>query len=794
MTVDDAGATANSVPGEAGWVLQARDIREVHLHSADASAESLSRRPIGDWHPYALQVHKALSVPSPDVPLPLLPAYVRRNHDDALDDELRDLTANYMIVLVGGSSTGKTRAFYEAINRHPVLHHWGLVHPRTGEELYSLLTGDRLEPYTILWLNEIHNYISGPSGQTVAAELHAQLTNQGAVRPFIVVATLWPEFWATLTSEPVSVHDPHLRARSLLEGAVRIDVAERFSDDSIARLLDEPATDPRLRLAARTAGPRGAVIQTLVGGPSLVRRFESPDTVVDRYAAAVVSVALDARQLGHRAPFPRALLATASGAYLSEEDRVGAPADWFEQGLRRASRDRTHGISLLLPVRAADDQPGEADSYDIHDYLEQHGWQSRRFRSISAALWAALLEHTRSADDMAAIGASAFNRLSYRYAEAFLLASVKHGYDQAKWTLVDLLDAQERLEEEVHVLLGLAARDAQAHRRLIDLLVAHHAIDDVRVFVDIGDYYAVEKLADLLVELGEVDDLTALLEQSREGIVRLKLAQLLERQDRVDEALSVLAQGDAAAHLLMVAIMARHGLVQALEHFEHVDTRCLLGDLCARHAQAQLIDLLARRGEAGRARSFASQGAVADQRYQALLLWQHDYPEHAEAVLQPLSDAGDVLSTRYRIDLLPRPAQPSASTQVMESYNPPADRDRLANFLAEHEMVDELRELADSHEYGKWRLLNLLAEQGDTEELAELADTGHVNACRRLAEILARQGRVAELRTRVARGDVAARDELVWLSAAKKRKGSGEAAELLRRGLELDGTLGRSSW
>ena len=102
---------------------------------------------------------------------------------------------------------------------------------------------------------------------------------------------------------------------------------------------------------------------------------------------------------------------------------------------------------------------------------------------------------------------------------------------------------------------------------------------------------------------------------------------------------------------------------------------------------------MTRFGEAGRARSFASRGPVADQRHQALLLWQYDFPEHAEAVLQPLSDAGDLRSTRYRTDLLPRPALSSSPVQSVESYNPPEARYRLANFLAEHEMVDELREL-----------------------------------------------------------------------------------------------------
>ncbi len=794
MTGDDTGATSNSVPGEAGTVLQAGSIGEVHLHSPPTTAKRLQRRPIHAWDPFALQVHRALAVTGTTESLPSLPGYLRRPHDDELEAELRDVTANRLIVMVGGSSTGKTRALFEAVTRHEALRHWGLVYPRTGEELCDWLKSGEIEPYTVLWLNEIHNYISGPSGQTVAAELHAQLTNENAVRPVVVVATLWPEFWATLTSEPVSVYDPHLCARSLLESSVRITVAEWFSADSIQSLLKAPSTDPRLKLAARTAS-RGLVIQTMVGGPSLVRRFETPDTAVDRYASAVVSVALDARQLGHREPFPRDLLTAAASCYLPEEDRVDVPPDWFEQGLRRASHDRIHGISLLLPVRVTDDQPGAADSYDIHDYLEQQGRQSRRFRLIPPALWAALLRHTRSAADKAAIGAGAYDRLLYRYAEAFLRSSIKDGYRPAEWSLVELLRTQERLAEEVHLLDRLARSDHHAHRRLIDLLIDYRAVDDLKAMADRGDPYAVERLADVYVELGMADELAALLDRSDEGVVRLKLAGLLEQQDRITEALEALAHGDAAAHLMMVAIMARHDRVEALEHFAHVDTRCLLGDLCARHAQAQLVDLLARRGEAARARSLAARGSVADQRHQALLLWKYDHTEHADAVLQVLSEAGDLRSARYQIDVKTRPATHVAGGQSDDTYDPPDQRYRLANYLAEHEMVDQLRRLADSgYEYGRWRLLNLLAEQGDHGGLAELADTGDVNACRRLAEILARQGNVAELTDRVLRGDVAAKSELVWLSKATGRAGSIEAARRLRRGLEPTGTPTRRQW
>ncbi|MEU7527135.1 hypothetical protein AB0A74_15485 [Saccharothrix sp. NPDC042600] len=795
MTGGGPGETSNGVWGDAGPVVQAQSVRDVHFHSPAASGPRLHRRPVADWHPYTLQVHQALPPADDAESLPLLPGYLRRPHDDLLDAELRDLTRSKLIVLVGGSSTGKTRALYEAISRHEALRQWGVIHPRTGDDLYQLMQSDTIEPYNILWLNELHHYFSGPHGQTVAAELHARITSESAVRPILAVATLWPEFWAALSSEPVSLNDPHPCVRSLLGGAVRITVAERFSADSVGALLTAPSTDPRLREAARTAAPQGAVIQTLVGGPSLVRRFETPDTIVDRYATAVVSVALDARQLGHRDPFPHGLLAAAASAYLAEEDRVGAAPDWFEQGLRRATRDRTHGISLLLPARLSDNQPGAADSYDVHDYLEQHGRRSRRYRKIPPVLWKSLLDHTRSPADRAAIGLSAYERLVYTYAEAFLRSSIKEGYRQAKRCLADLLHAQHRFEEEVHTLAMLSRADFAAHQRLIDLLVEHRAIDDLKILTDRGDSYAIAKLADVYVDLGRADELAQMFERTGEGLVRLKLAQLLERQDRIDEAIDVLTPGDEAAHLLMVAIMARHDRVGALEAFHHDDTNCLLGDLCARHAQSQLVDLLAKRGEPDRARSLATRGPVPDQRHQALLLWKYDYTDAAEAVLQPLSDAGDVRSARYRTDLRPRPAARASADGSDLRYDPPSTQYRLANYLASHEMIEQLRELADSgYDYGRWRLLNLLAERGDPRGLAELADKGDVTASRRLAEILARQGRVAELSGRALRGDVASRNELVWLATATSRSGATEAANLVRHGLKPDGTSASRLW
>jgi hypothetical protein len=55
------------------------------------------------------------------------------------------------------------------------------------------------------------------TGEQVAARLRELLRDQGR-RPVLVLATLWPEFWAELTARPQTGEDPHAQARELLGG------------------------------------------------------------------------------------------------------------------------------------------------------------------------------------------------------------------------------------------------------------------------------------------------------------------------------------------------------------------------------------------------------------------------------------------------------------------------------------------------------------------------------------------------------------------------------------------------
>ena len=66
---------------------------------------------------FALEVHRPVQPEDPQAGLPELPTYLPREHDQLLAEVVR-AAAGYrsgIVVLVGGSSTGKTRACWEAL-------------------------------------------------------------------------------------------------------------------------------------------------------------------------------------------------------------------------------------------------------------------------------------------------------------------------------------------------------------------------------------------------------------------------------------------------------------------------------------------------------------------------------------------------------------------------------------------------------------------------------------------------------------------------------------------------------
>ncbi len=93
------------------------------------------------------------------------------------------------VLLVGGSSVGKTRCAVEAVKA--LLPDWWLVHPAGPAEVTALAQAP--PPRTVVWLDELQRYLDGEHGLT-GATVRGLLT---ATHQAVIIGTLWPD-WHTV--------------------------------------------------------------------------------------------------------------------------------------------------------------------------------------------------------------------------------------------------------------------------------------------------------------------------------------------------------------------------------------------------------------------------------------------------------------------------------------------------------------------------------------------------------------------------------------------------------------------
>ena len=191
--------------------------RAFHLKDRRWNATAAAR-PVG-WplsevrDPFALEVHRPVEPDAPQPKLPVLPAYVAREHDAALAEVMTAAAAGKsgIAVLVGGSSTGKTRTCWQALELLRDLEpEWQLWHPIDPSPPQAALAGLRsVGPRTVVWLNEAQRYFASPggAGERVAAGLRDLLRSTGR-GPVVVLATLWPQPWNELTAHPSAGRGP----------------------------------------------------------------------------------------------------------------------------------------------------------------------------------------------------------------------------------------------------------------------------------------------------------------------------------------------------------------------------------------------------------------------------------------------------------------------------------------------------------------------------------------------------------------------------------------------------------
>ena len=210
--------------------------------------------------PFVLEVHRPVQPEDAPPGLPVLPPYVPREHDQVLGQVVRAAAEGRsgIAVLVGGSSTGKTRACWEALallrDQDPPWRLWHPIDPSRPDAALRELPG--IGPRTVVWLNEAQFYLDPAEaglGERVAAGLRELLRDPGRA-PVLVLATMWPRFWDTLTARPAGGEDRHAQARELLAGH-DITVPAAFTPAQMDQLAR--AADVRMVLAARSAHGRG---------------------------------------------------------------------------------------------------------------------------------------------------------------------------------------------------------------------------------------------------------------------------------------------------------------------------------------------------------------------------------------------------------------------------------------------------------------------------------------------------------------------------------------------------------
>ena len=733
--------------------------------------------------PRRLGVHAAISVPG--VSDDELPEYVPRDADTAGFGVRARVAAaaerGGFVLLVGGSSVGKTRCAAEAVRA--LLPDWWLVHPGGPGEVAALAA---VPPgRTVVWLDELQRYLDGEHG-LAGGVIRALL---GAPGPVLIIATLWPDRYHAYTAVPVSGGlDPHAREREVLGLAAVVRIGEEFSPAEQGRARVAAARDRRLALALGAAGY--GLTQILAAAPQLVACWQDA-RAADPYGWAVLTAALDVARLGGRAPLTADLLREAAPGYCTSAQQAEAPPNWFERVLAYAT-EKLHGAAAALaPVAAG---MGQVAGYIVADYLLQHASRERRPARVPASTWDALLRHLRDPADAARLGRSAQGRLLYRYATPLYRRAADAGDRAAAMRLAELLAMRGDMDEAVQILRNRADpgdedADDETVEHLADLLADCGDLDGLRTLAEVGYWYAAWRLTDLMARRGDLNGLRARADAG-DGTAARRLADLLADCGDLDQLHARADAGDGAAARRLAGLLADRGDLDEAEQLLRDQA-----DADDWYAARRLADLLADRGDLDQLRARADAGDGAAARRLAGLLADRGDLDEAEQLLRDQADAGDRDSGVRLAGLLADRGDLDEAEQLLRDLVGAGDGDadnwdaawRLADLLARRGDLDGLRARGDAGDwYAAVRLAELLADRGDLDQLRARADAGDGAAARRLAELLADRGDLDQLRARADAGDGAAARRLAELLADR-----GDLDQLRARADAGDGAAAR---
>ncbi|SHH28701.1 hypothetical protein, partial [Streptomyces sp. 3214.6] len=484
----------------------------------------------------------------------VLPLYVRRAHDEVLRSVVDQAAggASRMVVLVGESSSGKTRACWEAVAELPA--GWRLWHPLDPSPAQALANAlqEGIAARTAIWLNELQQYVGDQAGALagqVAAGLRALL--QDSMRePVLVLGTVWPEFWSRLTAPAVPGRSSgHAQTRTLLEGK-GVFVPAAFEAQELEDARTVGGHDVRLADAlAHTVG--GRIAQHMAGAPALLERYRTAPPA----ARAVIGAAMDASRLGGATLVGRDFLQAAAEGYLGDDDYDALGEEWLEDALVYTQQPSKGVRGLLSRVRARPGTGGRG-GWRLSDYMDHIGRIERRYAAPPASFWAAAREYLPESHVVRAVGQAAEARwrdaeAAGLYQRALDLGDVKAGQELA-WLWQERQRAEEaRCVQEQTALAG----DGEVLEELLEQMLEQEQYQQaeqlVREAAGRGSPTAQLHLARALMLDGEAEEATRWYAEvarcSDPGILRAYADDLRERGDLDGARAALRSAGDRHA-------------------------------------------------------------------------------------------------------------------------------------------------------------------------------------------------------------------------------------------------------
>ena len=459
-----------------------------------------------------------------------VPRYVQRDIDEELRRQMKGAAEQGgMVLIIGDSTAGKSRAAYEAMQTsmpsHRIFAPDNAADVRKG--VVALLSGaDRF----VIWLDDLDRYVS-EEGLTVSM-LRYLLRKRVAI-----VSTMRSERYNRLHNLASTSLDDHGYAIA------------RIGDDILN--LVEPLLLPRLWSRSELDRASGAgderldtaldhsdtygLAEYMAAGPLLTRelRIASEGGGHPR-GAAIVTAAIDLTRAGLPEGVESDMLREAHIPYLQAAGGALLEPETIDDALKWATARRFGVTGFLLPS-------GSANGYRVFDYLVDTA--ERSSTEVPQHVWDSVIAAVRDNDTRTyAVAAAASGHGRGDITESMLSDLAERGNSRAAYLLGTYLQSEER-DSDARAWFQKAAEAGQIEAFVhVGLSLARSSdLEGAEIWfrrgADEGNLHAMTHLGVILRERGETKEAETLLRQAageEEGLV--SLGQLLAADGRVQEA------------------------------------------------------------------------------------------------------------------------------------------------------------------------------------------------------------------------------------------------------------------